>query len=319
MAAAKTERLMNLLIMLLVQRGYVTRSRIRELLYADSSEEAFERMFERDKEELRSLGVPIETGSYDELFEDELGYRISPASYALPEISLTADEAAVIGLATRVWENASLAEATTDAVRKLRAAGLDVDETALEIAQPRLSADEPSFEGFLEATQARREVSFGYRRPDADGADVRHLQPWGVFRSSGRWYVVGHDVDRGAERVFRLSRVVGEVRATSADGAYDLPEELDVGAIGRSLTPAPTPGRAVLLARPGTGHQLRSSAAEVETGVVGPGEGRWDRLVITSLPGDLVGEVLSHGADVVVLEPAELRAEVVARLRELVA
>jgi proteasome accessory factor B len=319
MAAAKTERLMNLLIMLLVQRGYVTRSRIREVLYADSSLDAFERMFERDKEELRSLGVPVETGSYDELFDDELGYRISPASYALPEISLTADEAAVIGLATRVWENASLAEATTEAVRKLRASGLDVDETALQIAQPRLSADEPSFEAFLEATQARREVAFGYRRPDADGAEQRHLQPWGVFRSSGRWYVVGHDLDRGAERVFRLSRVVGEVRPTGPEGAYELPEGLDVGKLGRSLAPAPTAGRAVLLARPGTGHQLRSSASAIEPGVTGPDGEPWDRLELTSLPGDLAGEILSHGADVLVLEPAELRAEVVARLREVVA
>jgi proteasome accessory factor B len=110
-AAAKTERLMNLLIMLLVQRGYVTKDRIRELLYKDSSDEAFERMFERDKEELRSLGVPIETGTYDPVFEDEPGYRVSPDRFGLPPIELTADEAAVVGLATKVWEHARRAAA----------------------------------------------------------------------------------------------------------------------------------------------------------------------------------------------------------------
>ena len=60
MAAGKSERLLNLLIMLLVQRHYVSKERIREILYPDSSPDAFEKMFERDKDELRSLGVPIE-------------------------------------------------------------------------------------------------------------------------------------------------------------------------------------------------------------------------------------------------------------------
>ncbi|MBO0843511.1 MAG: WYL domain-containing protein, partial [Nocardioides sp.] len=141
MAAGKTERLMNLFIMLLVQRGNVSKDRIREVLYAGSSDEAFEKMFERDKEELRSLGVPIETGVIDTLFEDEVGYRINPDQLLLPDIDLLPDEVAVIGLATKVWENASMAEATTEAVRKLTAAGVDVDVSALEIVQPRLAAE----------------------------------------------------------------------------------------------------------------------------------------------------------------------------------
>src|SRR6478672_12877840 len=100
MSAQKTERLMNLLIMLLVQKRYVTKERIRDILYPDASDEAFEKMFERDKEELRSLGVPIEVGNMDAYFDDEPGYRVRPDRLALPDISLTADEAAVIGLAT---------------------------------------------------------------------------------------------------------------------------------------------------------------------------------------------------------------------------
>ena len=126
----KSERLLNLLIMLLVQRHYVSKERIRTILYPDSRPDAFEKMFERDKEELRSLGVPIEVGSIDPLFDDEPGYRISPGDFALPDIRLAADEAAVVGLATRVWEHARLAEATTDAVRKLTAAGVEVDVSA---------------------------------------------------------------------------------------------------------------------------------------------------------------------------------------------
>ena len=129
----KSERLLNLLIMLLVQRHYVPKQRIREILYPDSSVDGFEKMFERDKEELRSLGVPIEVGSLDVLF-DEPGYRIRPDVFALPAISLAPDEAAVVGLATKVWEHAKLAGATVDALRKLTAAGLDPNVAALQIA-----------------------------------------------------------------------------------------------------------------------------------------------------------------------------------------
>ena len=320
MAAAKTERLMNLLIMLLVQRGYVTKDRIRDVLYPSSSPEAFDKMFERDKEELRSLGVPIELGSVDPLFDDEQGYRISPEQFALPPISLTADEAAVVGLATRVWEHASMAEATTEAVRKLTAAGVDVDVSALEIASPRLSAEEASFDTFLRATQDRSEIEFDYRASRAAEPSTRHLQPWGVTRYAGRWYVVGHDTDRAATRIFRLSRVVGEARITGEPGGFEVPEGTDVRALARTLAPEPPQGRVSLLVRRRAGHSLRRTAAEVTEAVDGPDGSRdWDRVVLTRLPYDLAGEVLAHGPDAYVEEPADLRRQVVDRLRAAVA
>lgn len=318
MTAQKTERLMNLLIMLLVQKRYVTKERIRDILYPGSSDEAFEKMFERDKEELRSLGVPIEVGTSDPLFDDDPGYRISPTEFALPDISLTADEASVVALATKVWEHARLAEATSEAVRKLSAAGVELDVAALDLVQPRLGADEPSFDVFLEAAQERAPVVFQYQRGTAP-ATTRHVQPWGVVRSSGRWYAVGFDTDRGAERVFRLSRVRGEVRRDGAPGSYDIPEGTDVRAIAGRLAPEPTELHAVVLVRPGTGHPLRRGAASVETGVAGPDGETWDRVVITRTSGDLASEVLSYGPDAFVVEPAELRAAVVARLEAVLA
>ena len=178
-SASKTERLLNLLIMLLVQRNYVSKERIRAILYADASDDAFEKMFERDKDELRSLGVPIEVGQMDAYFDDEPGYRIRADEFALPEISLESDEASVVALATKVWEHARLAEATTDAVSKLSAAGLALDLAALDIAQPRLSADEPAFDVFWEATVSRRPVTFDYQRPGYDAPLTRHLAALG--------------------------------------------------------------------------------------------------------------------------------------------
>ncbi len=315
MTVRKSERLLNLLIMLLVQRSHVSKERIRAILYPDSSHEAFEKMFERDKEELRSLGVPIEVGNIDPFFGDEPGYRIRPDEFALPDIALEADEAAVIGLATRVWEHARLAEATTEAVRKLTALGVPLDVSALDIAQPRLTADEPSFDVFWEATQERTPVEFEYRRSGQPAATTRHLEPWGVVRYSGRWYAVGLDTDRGEERVFRLSRVEGEARRAGAPASYDIPAGTDLREIARRLAPAPTIERAVVLVRTGAGHGLRRVAESVETGVAGPDERTgWDRLVVSRTGLGLADELLGHGADVYVEEPESLRRTVVERL-----
>jgi proteasome accessory factor B len=313
-SASKTERLLNLLIMLLVQRHYVSKERIREILYADApSTDAFEKTFERDKEELRSLGVPIEVGQIDPYFDDEPGYRIRADQFALPEVSLESDEAQVVALATRVWDHARLAEATADAVGKLTAAGLDLDLGALEIAQPRLSADEPSFDVFWEATLARRPVTFDYRRPGYDQALTRHLEPWGVVRFSGRWYVVGQDTDRGEERVFRLSRVVGAATISGPPGSFVVPPGTDVRSVARRLAPTTPAEETVVLVRPGAAAVLRRTATRTEPDVDGPDEETpWDRLHLSGAQAD---ELLAFGPDLYVESPSALRNEVVDRLR----
>jgi proteasome accessory factor B len=315
MAADKSERLLNLLIMLLVQRHYVSKDRVRAILYPDSGDEAFEKMFERDKDDLRSLGVPIEVGQMDPYFDDEPGYRIRPDELQLPQIDLEADEAAVIALATRVWEHARLAEATTEAVRKLTAYGLPVDVSALDIAQPRLTADEPSFDVFWEATQDRTPVEFEYLRPGQTEPTTRHLQPWGVVRYSGRWYAVGLDTDRGEERIFRLSRIQGAARRTGRPGSYEIPPGADIHEVARRLAPATVNETVTVLVRAGAGLRLRRGATTVEAGVDGPDDRTgWDRVTLERGGLDLAGELLSHGADVYVESPAALRQELVERL-----
>lgn len=317
MAAPKSERMLNLLIMLLVSRSWVSKARIREIHYPASSDEAFDKMFERDKDELRSLGVPIEVGATDPLFGDEQGYRIRPDEFALPEISLTPDEGAVIGLATQVWGHARLATATSEAVRKLTAAGIDVDLAGLDLVQPRLTADEPSFEAFFDAVHDRVRVSFDYRRGGEYLATTRHLEPWGVFRYRQRWYVLGFDTDRSDERIFRLSRVVGRVRRHGPVGAYEVPEGTDLADAAARLTPSYDEVTGVVLARPQTASLLRHSAVEVEEQVAGPdGTTGWDRLHLRRATTDLAGDIVAFGPSVWVESPQSLRTEVVTRLQE---
>lgn len=312
MAPLKTERLMNLFIALLVSRQYLTKDRIREAVegYDAKDDAAFDRMFERDKIELRELGITVETGSNDKYFDDEVGYRIKRDDVELPDIDLTREEAAVVGLASQVWEHAGLASASTTALFKLKAAGVTVDTSVLRMVEPRLSASEPSFDTMWEAATKRIPVTFDYRRPGAE-TTTRSVQPWGVISWHGRWYMAGFDVDRDEPRVFRLTRVQGDVRLTGTPGSYEIPGGTDLKQLARTLFPQPTLGAAVVRVRKGRGQSLRKSADSVITI-----DEDFDELRLPySSPWELASEIASYGPDAIAVSPPEVRAEVIARLR----
>lgn len=316
MTARKSERLMNLTICLLVARHNVTKDRIRQAVegYRDLSDDAFDRMFDRDKEELRVLGVPIEVGPVDKGFDDEVGYRIRRDQFELPEISLEADEAAIVGLAARVWQHASLASATTEGLLKLRAGGVSVDEAALDILEPQLATDEPAFDAVFDAVTSVRPVEFDYQSPGRNPTR-RRLEPWGIVSWHGHWYVVGRDRDREAERMFRVSRIVGAVTGLGPPGSYQPPDGLDLRNLARSLAPPDPHHLATVRVRRGTGDALRRRAvrvAEVDFD--------WTELDLRyGSAQSLADELLSYAADVVAVSPDELRSDVVHRLRLLAA
>ncbi|GAA0291050.1 helix-turn-helix transcriptional regulator [Kineococcus aurantiacus] len=314
--ARRTERLLNLVIALAATRRWLTKEQIRAAVpqYADcATTVAFERMFERDKEDLRELGVPLETGGEDPLFEDEAGYRIDRDAYALPEIRFTPGELAVLSLASRVWQQASLAGPATRALVKLRSLGVEPDESSLIGVEPRVRTAEPAFDPLYAATRDRTPVQFSYRRAGAEPA-VRHVEPWAIVSWHGRWYLVGHDRDRGASRVFRLSRVASAVKRIGRPGSYEVPEGIDPREVVAGSVGSVPPRQARLLVRAGAGLALRRRARAVEEGA-GPGEGE-DVVVVDVTDVEVsADELAAFGADVVVLEPADLREAVLRRLR----
>ncbi len=318
MSAAKSERLLNLVILLLVARNYTTKEQIRQLMepYRASNDEAFDRMFERDKDDLRSLGVPLEVGFVDKFFEDEQGYRIKRDAFELPAIDFAPEEVAVLGLAARVWGHAGLAAATSDALVKLKAAGLSFDREQLDSIEPTLVAEEPAFEAMWQATVQRTPVRFDYSRAGQGASATRHLEPWGVVTAQGRWYVVGLDTDRQEPRMFRLSRVSSAVEAEGAPGSYVVPEGTDVRVLSQSLAPRQADRTGVVLARAGAAHGLRRRATVVEVQVTGPdGSVGWDRLEVPfGSSGDFASELLGYADAVLVEAPVELRETVTARL-----
>ncbi|WP_332641840.1 helix-turn-helix transcriptional regulator [Aeromicrobium sp.] len=313
MAERKTERLMNLIFALLVSKQFLTKVQIRDAIadYRDApSSDAFDRMFERDKEELRELGIPVETGGNDVYFDDEVGYRIRRDVAELSDLELTREEAAVIGLATQVWEHAGLANDSTTALMKLKAIGVDVDTSVLRMAEPKLSTNEPSFDAMWDAVTRKIPVSFVYARPAREAME-RHLQPWGIISWRDRWYVGGFDLDREGPRIFRLSRVIGDVKTTGSPGSYEVPEGTDMKDLARGLFPSPPDEAAVLHIRKGRGLSLRRLAEKVT-----PINGDLDEVEIRySSDWELASEVASYGPDVVVISPSSVRDAVVKRLQ----
>lgn len=322
MSARKTERLLNLVICLLATRRFVTAEQIRAAVPGyPSGDEAFKRMFERDKDDLRELGVPLETGTNSALFDDETGYRIRREAYALPEISLAPDETAVLGLAARAWQQATVAATASTALLKLRAAGVEpAEELTPAGIEPRVDAREPAFPPLWEAVLERRPVMFDYRTASSTAgvSSTRQVEPWGIVSWHGRWYLLGHDRDRAAPRVFRLDRVVGEVKRDGAAGSVTVPEGVDVAATARRLAGPPAQGTATLYLRPGAAYGLRRHALSVRPADAPSGDtvDGWDVAEVPyTVPEDVADAVVAFGADVVVAGPAEVRSAVLDRLR----
>jgi proteasome accessory factor B len=321
-AVSKVERLMNLVIALLSTRSYITAEKIRSSVagYADSaSDEAFSRMFERDKNELRDLGIPLETGRVSS-FDPIEGYRINRDAYALPAVELTGDEAAAVAVATQLWESPELITATQGALLKLRAAGVDVDPLApIAIASSAgsvgLRGSEDVLGLLLSAIDAGQLVQFPHRPSRTDPYTVRTVEPWGVVTEKGRWYLVGHDRDRGATRTFRLSRIGDEVTPIGPAGAVTRPVDADLREIvANAVGDAPTGVRAQVWVADGRATALRRAGTPLGSRQVNGRDGDIIELDIGTT-GRLGRDIAGYGPDAVVLEPESLRDEVLGRLR----
>ncbi len=300
---------MNLAICLLMARRFIEKTQIRQVVegYHDLSDAAFERTFERDKDELRVMGVPVETGSNNPLFPDEVGYRIRRKDFELPAIEFTSAETAALGLAATVWESATQAEQAVSALAKLRAAGVDPDPGRLAGLAPSIGAREPAFASVWSATVDRAPIRFGYK------GQPRRVEPWAMTYRRGNWYLLGQDRDKQEPRMFKVARVDGPAERIGRAGSYPVPE-LDLEAAWRSLEPRQPDTEAILAIRPGRAPDLRHRGRPVVASQPVPaGYEPW--AVSYARAAELVGEVCAHGADVVVLAPQHLRRAVVSELR----
>jgi len=308
------ERLVNLVVALVATEQGLTKDTIltsvsgyREQSEAGASKDALEKMFERDKENLRGLGVPIETiGDWadpDDLREAR--YRVPTAEYELPEdIEFTPAELALLNLAGGVWSESSMSAEARGGLRKIRALGIAVDEPIIGYS-PRISLREPSFAPLQQAIEQSQVATFDYLKPGEGAPRLRRVQPLALIEYEGRWHVYGIDLAAAADRTFLLSRIVNDV--TTTRDTFD--PALRDGAGERALAgleDVAARNRALLEVNPGTEAALRLSrrAQPAEQGI-------HVHYVDVHVFAD---ELASYGPEVRVVEPAQLRDQVIARL-----
>ncbi len=312
MGETKSQRLINLVVVLLTAKRFLSREEIRPRVdgYAGKDEAAFRRMFERDKDELRRMGIAVVTGSNDLDSGEDDAYRIESSSFFLPEIKLTPTEATLVGLASTVWSQDEVAADVRAAVAKLRAAGEEITQDALETLKPRLAAREPAFLTLWQALLARQPVKFTYHQK------MRRVNPWRLMLRWGAWYLVCQMRD-GSEpkvRIFKLARM--ETQPELISGHYTAPDPRLVDEKARELEPPAPLSQALLAIRLGAVPQLRRRGQPVDE----PAPEGYD---LVSLPyareADIVATVLEAGSNVLVLDPPQVRDQVIARLTSLCA
>lgn len=310
------ERRLNLLALLLDSRRPLTFEQIRRKLaegYEQEDEDSAKRMFERDKDALRDVGVPIEVVPTD-VWEIEVGYTIPKDLYYLPEIAFTPEELSALFVAARTGGEEGMA---AQAVRKLLyGADGGVIDAAGNVLTGEGAAADARLLAVADAVLERKCVAFGYRTAQGQPSD-RAVEAYGLARKGSHWYLVGLDRERGDIRAFRLSRFSTEPRVIG-DGS-DPPEgfraadHVQAGPWGAGEPE----DRATVAFSPEVAWWAAASVRDSEIL-----ETRADGWVVVRLPmgsGDgLASWVLSFGPDAEALDPPGLREEVVRRLEAIV-
>jgi len=264
------ERLLNLIIALTHAPRRMTRDEIRDTVAgysgrprgvapdeAKKSDAAFERMFERDKDDLRRMGVPLRTVT-DPLDGADIGYKIVAADAVMPPLDLTPAEVAVLSLAAEYWQGATLGDDARLALTKV------ASHTPHQVTEPmpwaaRATGSRDATSIVVDAIHERQVVRFDYTSTSS-GYGRRTVEPWRLVVRGGTEYLVGRDVDKDDSRIYRVSRIHGAVKLLGEPGAFERPAQ-----IPSSIFSAAVGGTAVIALRPESGHALRARGTALDT------------------------------------------------------
>jgi proteasome accessory factor B len=310
------ERLFSLVLALLATETGLTKNEILSTVqgyrqrFAAGDNASLERQFERDKDDIRELGVPLETveSPGDPGNNQSLRYRIPKGSYDLPaDLRFSPEEITLLSLAATVWREGSLSAESRRAIMKLRSLGVDSDTPILGYA-PRLRSREAAFDPLSVALERKTIVTFLYLKPGEPAARRRTVAPLALVQHLGRWHLQGIDQDADGPRTFLLSRMVDEVRSTGT--AFE-PEGTDFA------TKALDELEAIWLRNVAEIDVVPDTDAAARLGkrYGSPAPGQTRLSVHYSDINILADELAGYGPEVVVSSPEQLRDLVVARLR----
>ena len=314
------ERLFSLVLALLATENGLTKNEILSTVqgYRQSFDHSgtnanLERKFERDKDDIRELGVPLETvqAPGDPGNNQNLRYRIPRGAYELPlDVSFSAEETTLLNLAAMVWREGSLSAESRRALLKLRSLGVTADEPVLGYA-PRVRVRDAAFEPLSAALERHSWVRFSYLKPGESEARLRTVTPLALVQHQGRWHLYARD-EEGVSKTFLLRRIVSLVETT-----------------GKSF-PAPAAKQSELaLAELEDVWNTHVAFVEVEQGTDAEMRLSKRRSTVLAKTGELelhysdvnifADELASYGPEVLVVSPPELRAAVIARLERTAA
>ena len=319
------QRVFSLVLALVVSPEGLTK---RDLLstvygYADrfvsgEPSAALDRQFERDKDQLRALGIQIETlDSPLEPGNNQLTrYRISKERLQFPRgLRFNERELILLRLAALAWREGSLSAESRRAAMKLEALGAGLDLRALGVA-PSLGTAEAAAGPLQRAIDEGRVARFGYTLPGRHDPLERVVAPLRLHRLDGRWHLIAWDLERDAPRVFLLSRIGGTIRTGAERFEAGLRDRADAAL--QELEALHESRRAVLRARRGTVAEARLAArADRCERIPGPADEVELELGVTDWH-ILADELVGYGAEVAVVSPAELRELVIAGLAEVI-
>lgn len=294
----KNERLINLTIALLHTSRFLTKGEIfAKVLGYEGNNDSMERMFERDKDELRAIGIPISVAQIDPLFDDEVGYRILPQEYSLDLGALTPRE---ISLLATISQKEDLRDLNLK-VKSLGSYEDLADEVHLHLSAPLQVGD------LVDYIDKRQAISFDYLNLE-DVGERREVQPYALISREGDWYLVGFDLNRNDIRTFKFSRIVTPFQEIKSK-PYEVPHGFDP-TFYLQVTPQET---ALIEVRKLRGLQLRALASTVEEG------DDWDRIWVEYSNRDWIEEkILWHLDDVRVVEPTSLREDIIKTLDRMI-
>jgi predicted DNA-binding transcriptional regulator YafY len=322
------ERLFSLVLALLSTETGLTKTEIlqnvqgyRQRYTTGGDNGSLERQFERDKDDVRELGIPLETietpGAAGN--NQTLRYRIPKGEYDLPEdVRFTPDESALLSLAAMAWREGALSADSRRALLKIRSAGgaaddaADDDTVTMDAYAPRLRARDAAFEPLRSALDRAAAVSFDYITPGQHAPRRRRLAPLALVQHGGRWMLSAHEFASGIDKNYLLSRIVGPV-SVSEVGEHEPP----AGAAERALAELDriwAERTATIAVAEGSDAQRRLARRRDTTT-----DDNGDLVLHYVDPQILSEELAAFGPEVRVLEPDDLRDRVAARLAQLVA
>ena len=306
----KSERLVNLTIALLATKRYLTKSEIFNSVDGyEGTAETKERMFERDKDDLRSLGIEIEVGSFDPLFNDEAGYKIKQEKYQFELGDISSTEVSLLSLAAEAWQEASFGDVAQRALLKLRSIGIPSDELSIPATVQKLNDGGQDLSLITQAIAQSQRLAFAYLDSSLK-IKMRSVVPIALSTRNGFWYLSGVDQEIQEIRTFRVDRINGPIAASAGPKDFQTPTGFDSS---KAPSESPTNSFALIDVRVGKAPSLRALAISTQS------LGEWDQVKIPILNLDsLCLLVLWHGPDAFVQEPAELRELVIDHLEALV-